>query len=196
LRAAESALGSLIGVSGCLYAVRRGAYLPIDPALISDFVIAMKMREQGLRTVLAAEAVCFEETLQRGGQELSMRVRVALRSLNALVQERRFLNPWSYGRFAWQLWSHKALRYGSPVLWLIALGANVSLARQPLYALLLIGQLAVIAAGTAGFLLQARRPNLGVFGQAYYFLLTNVASLIAMFRYLKGDRMVTWRPLR
>ena len=62
LRAAESALGSLIGVSGCLYAVRRSAYRPIDPALISDFVIAMTMREQKLRTVLAPEAVCFEST--------------------------------------------------------------------------------------------------------------------------------------
>jgi cellulose synthase/poly-beta-1,6-N-acetylglucosamine synthase-like glycosyltransferase len=196
LRAAESALGSLIGVSGCLYAVRRSAYVPIDPALISDFVVAMKMREQGLRTVLAADAVCFEETLERGSHELSMRVRVALRSLNALVQERRFLNPRRYGRFAWQLLSHKALRYASPLLWLIALGANISLAGQPLYALLLIGQVTLIAAGAAGFLLHARRPNLGVIGQAYYFLLTNIASLIAMFRYLRGDRMVTWRPLR
>src|ERR1700733_2739871 len=50
LWAAESALGSLIGVSGCLYAVRREAYRPIDPELISDFVVSMKMREQSLRT--------------------------------------------------------------------------------------------------------------------------------------------------
>ena len=58
LRMAESALGSLIGVSGCLYAVRRSAYRSINPGLISDFVISMKMREQSLRTVLAADAVC------------------------------------------------------------------------------------------------------------------------------------------
>ncbi len=71
LRAAESALGSLIGVSGCLYAVRKSAYRPIDPALISDFVVAMKMREQDLRTVLASDAACFEATLDKGSQELS-----------------------------------------------------------------------------------------------------------------------------
>jgi cellulose synthase/poly-beta-1,6-N-acetylglucosamine synthase-like glycosyltransferase len=196
LRAAESALGSLIGVSGCLYGVRRSSYVPIDPRLISDFVIAMKMREQGLRTVLAVDAICYEQTLDRGSRELSMRVRVALRSLNALVQERRFLNPRRYGRFAWQLWSHKALRYCSPLLWLAALGTNIRLSGQPFYLVLLLGQCALIAAGIAGFLLQARRPNLGVFGQPYYFLLTNVASLIAMLRYVKGDRMVTWKPVR
>ncbi len=109
LRGGESLLGSLIGVSGCLYAVRRSVYRPIDPDLISDFVVAMKMQEQGLRTVLAPDAICFEATLDRGSQELSMRVRVAIRSLNALVRERRFLNPLKYGRFAWQLWSHKVL---------------------------------------------------------------------------------------
>ena len=196
LRAAESAFGSMIGVGGCLYAVRRCAYVPIDPRLISDFVIAMKMRDQGLRTVFAADAVCFEETLDRGSHELSMRVRVAVRSLNALIHERRFLNLWRYGRFAWQLWSHKALRYLSPVLWLAAILANISLAGQPFYMAILIAQGALIAAGLVGFLLQARRPNLGVFGQPYYFLLGNIASLIAMLRYLKGDRMVTWRPIR
>jgi len=53
----------------------------------------MRMREQGLRTVLAMDAVCFEETLARGGHELSMRVCVALSGLNALIEEHRFLNP-------------------------------------------------------------------------------------------------------
>jgi cellulose synthase/poly-beta-1,6-N-acetylglucosamine synthase-like glycosyltransferase len=196
LRAAESALGSLIGVSGCLYAVRRSAYRPIDPALISDFVIAMRMRELGLRTVLAPEAVCFEATLGIASQELSMRVRVAIRTFNALRVERRFLNPLRYGLFAWQLWSHKVLRYASPVLWLGALAANVALAGDPLYLVLLIGQVSLIAAGVVGFVLQDRQRKPGIFGKPYYFLLTNLASLIATLRYLRGERMVTWKPIR
>lgn len=196
LRAAESAFGSLIGVSGCLYAVRRSAYRPIEPALISDFVIAMSMREQGLRTVLAPDAICYEETLGEGGHELAMRVRVALRSLNALVRQRRFLNPFRYGRFAWQLWSHKVLRYASPLLWLAALIANIELGTRLGYLLVLMGQITIIAAGIVGFILQSQRPRLGIFGRPYYLLLTNIASLVATVRYLRGERMVTWTPLR
>ena len=197
LRMAESALGSLVGVSGCLYAVRRSAYRAINPALISDFVISMKMREQSLRTVLAVDAVCYEETLNRGTQEMSMRVRVAIRSINALICERRFLNPWRYGLFAWQLWSHKLLRYASPFLWLIALGANVVLAPKHLfYTVLLACQLIVILAGALGFALQSRLAKLGMLSQPYYFLLTNIASFLAALRYMKGERMVTWKPLR
>jgi hypothetical protein len=114
----------------------------------------MTMREQGLRTILAPEAVCYEE-----GHELAM-------------------------------------RYASPLLWVAALIANVALAAQPAYLLLLIGQLAVIAAGVAGFALQSQRPTLGVFGRPYYLLLTNIASLVATIKYLKGERIVTWTPLR
>ncbi|MBS0377892.1 MAG: glycosyltransferase family 2 protein [Proteobacteria bacterium] len=196
LRVAESLLGSMIGVSGCLYAVRRSTYRAIDPELISDFVIAMKMREQGLRTVLATEAICYESTLACVKDELRMRVRVAVRSLNALIHERRFLNPVRYGVFAWQLWSHKVLRYASPLIWLAALATNLLLARDPLYLALLGGQCALIGAGVAGFLLQGRSNTLGLFGRPYYFLLTNVASLIATMRYLRGERMVTWQPIR
>jgi cellulose synthase/poly-beta-1,6-N-acetylglucosamine synthase-like glycosyltransferase len=199
LRASESLLSSLIGVSGCLYAVRRSAYRVIHPHFISDFVIAMRMREQGLRTVLAPDAVCFEATLDQGRQELAMRVRVAVRSLNALIGERQFLNPLKYGCFAWQLWSHKVLRYATPLLWLAALAANVELAREtsyPTYLVLLLGQCALLAAGSVGFFLRGAHRDLGFFSKPYYFLLTNIASFVATLRYLKGERMVTWNPIR
>jgi cellulose synthase/poly-beta-1,6-N-acetylglucosamine synthase-like glycosyltransferase len=197
LRAGESSLGSLIGVSGCLYAVRKSAYRPIDPGLISDFAIAMKIQEQGLRTILAPDACCFEATLEDGTRELSMRVRVGVRSLNALVHERRFLNPLKYGRFAWQLWSHKVLRYASPFLWIGALTANAVLVNShTAYLVLFVGQCTIIAAGVTGFMLQDRNRNLGLLAKPYYFVLTNLASLIAALRYLRGERMVVWTPLR
>ena len=196
LRVGESLLGSLVGVSGCLYAVRRSAYRHIHPQLISDFVIAMRMREQGLRTILAPDAICFEASLDRGHQELAMRTRVAARSINALIAEWRFLNPVRYGLFAWQLWSHKVLRYATPLLWLSAICANIALAGQTPYLILLLAQFALIAAGATGYLLQLRGYKLGPLTQPYYFLLTNVASLIATLRYLRGERMVTWTPIR
>ena len=196
LRAAESALGSLVGVSGCLYAVRRSAYRPIEPELISDFMIAAQIREQGLRTVLEERAVCFEETLEHTRNELAMRIRVAIRSIHALVAEHRFLNPFRYGRFAWQLWSHKVLRYASPFLWLAALLANLLLAGRPVYLALLIVQLAVILAGISGFALHSSGTRFALLNRFYYLLLTNVASLLAGVRFLRGERVVTWKPLR
>lgn len=197
LRSAESRFGTLIGVSGCLYAVRRNAYRTIDPSLISDFVIAMRMREQGLRTVLERTAVCFEDTLDRSGSELEMRVRVALRSISALATERRFLNPFRDPLFAWQLWSHKLLRYASPYCLLVTFGASTALASRPLYRWALLAQGAVLTAGLVGFFVHTRAARgMKLFTKPYYFLLTNLAAFIAAVRYLRGERMVTWKPVR
>jgi cellulose synthase/poly-beta-1,6-N-acetylglucosamine synthase-like glycosyltransferase len=196
LRLAESKMGSLIGVSGCLYAVRRGAYRPIGPHLISDFVIAMRMREQKLRSVLEPAAVCFEDTLDRSREELSMRVRVSIRSIAAIVEERKFLNPFRYGWFAFQLWSHKALRYASPFIWAVSIGACLALLEYPFYRFCLAAQLAVLTAGALGFVIHARQGVPGLLGKPYYFVLTNLASLLAVFRYLRGERVRIWNPIR
>jgi cellulose synthase/poly-beta-1,6-N-acetylglucosamine synthase-like glycosyltransferase len=191
LRLAESRLGTLIGVSGCLYAVRKSAYRPIAPFLISDFVIAMRMREQGLRTVLEPRAICFEETLDRPRSELAMRTRVAIRSISALVSERRFLSFFSDPLFAWQLWSHKLLRYSSPYWLILMLGACSALIETRVFLVMLIVQLGILVAGVAGSMLRY-----SLLSKPYYFLLTNLAALVATFRYLMGERMVTWQPVR
>ena len=136
-----------------------------------------------------------------------MRVRVAIRSFNALIRERRFLNTLKYRLFAVQLWSHKVLRYASPLLWLGALTANLALvarARDPVhdpylydpYLYMLIGQSLMLIFGAIGFVLHDHRRKLGLFGKPYYFLLTNLASLIATLRYLRGERMIVWNPIR
>jgi hypothetical protein len=65
-----------------------------------------------------------------------------------------------------------------------------------LYLLLLLGQTVLLVSGAVGFLLQGTHRELGLFGRPYYFLLTNVASFIATLRYLKGERMITWKPIR
>lgn len=196
LRMAESSLGSLIGVSGQLYAVRSRAYRPIPPDLISDFVIAMDMRDQGFRTVLEPEAICFEETLDRADRELSMRIRVTLRSLFALARNRHLLNPFRFGAFAWQLWSHKVLRYLSPVFWLVALIANFTLAVQGQYVPLLAIQSAGILIGLFGFLPRHKFGHSRLLAQPYYFLLTNLSSAISLVRFIRGEKVVTWTPLR
>src|SRR6266545_852297 len=60
LKSWESAAGSIVGVSGCFYAVRRSCYAKLASDMIDDFVIATEMRLHGLRAVYEPEAVCDE----------------------------------------------------------------------------------------------------------------------------------------
>src|SRR5690606_20223324 len=67
--------------------------------------------EQGFRVVFEPEAVLYEEALATRSSEYRMRVRVALRALWALWDKRALLSPFHTGVFAWQLLSHKLMRY-------------------------------------------------------------------------------------
>lgn len=195
LKRLESAAGSLIGVSGCFYAVRKAVYRDIPPHLISDFVIALNIHEAGLRTVYEEEARCWEETLEHAGREFAMRIRVALRTYGALWEKRRLLNPLRHGLFALQLLSHKVLRYAVSLFLVGILASSLVLAREPFYALALALQAVFYAAAAAGHLLEGRGGG-GLLAKPHYFLLANLAALVALVKFLGGERMVTWQPIR
>src|SRR5438128_1097631 len=124
LKKHESRACSLIGASGCMYAVRRSAYLPLYSEAHGDFLIATKMIQQGLRTVFEPEAICTEETNRRVDNELKMRVRVITQTFNDLWRHRSMLNPFRSGFFAVELLSHKFMRYLVPFFLVVLLGAS------------------------------------------------------------------------
>src|SRR5262249_40150696 len=100
LKRCESRVGSLVGVSGCLYAVRRICHAQLANDMIDDFVIATEIHLQGLRTVYEPEAIAVEYTNSRAGDEFRMRVRVIKQTLSALHRYRHTLNPFRHRMFA------------------------------------------------------------------------------------------------
>lgn len=197
LKRQESLACSLIGASGCLYAVRRSAYLPLYPEAHGDFLIATKMIQQGLRTVFEPDAVCTEETNRRTDHELNMRVRVITQTFNDLWKHRAMLNPFRGGFFGVQLFSHKWMRYFVPFFLLGILATSailipVSVFYRVFFILQSCGY--VFAAGAWLFTSMGVRSRLLALPQ--YFLLANVASLIAFYRFLSGERFARWEPIR
>ena len=197
LKKHESRACSLIGASGCLYAVRRSAYVPLYHEACSDFIIATKMVEQGLRAVYEPNAICTEETNRRSDNELKMRVRVIAQTFTDLWRHRAMLNPIRSGFYAVQLLSHKVMRYLVPVFLLALLGASAILASDFLfYRILLACQLAGYACGAIAWLLDRLGKRSRLLALPQYFLLANVASLIAIFKFLRGERYARWEPIR
>ena len=194
----ESKVTSLIGVSGCCYAVRKELYEPIDSDLISDFVIAQMIYKTGKRVVYEPEAISYEETTSTSQDEFKMRVRVCLRTLHGLVRMRSMLNPLRYGFYAFQLISHKILRYSVPVFMMLLLLANVLLynfTMWPFYEISLYLLLAFCVCALLGWLTR-RRKHLPLFYVPFYFCVTNFALLVGIVQFLQGKKMVVWKPLR
>jgi glycosyltransferase involved in cell wall biosynthesis len=197
----EARVSTLIGVSGCLYAVRASAYRPIDPDLISDFVIAGDVFQRGFITVYGGGTVSSERTHEETGKEFEMRVRVIVRTINALVRRARMLNPLRYGFFSFQLFSHKVLRYLVPelLLGLFASGLYLALSdlpAAPFYRAFTITEVALYLCAALGWVRQRLGLRLPLVHVPFYFVVVNLAALWALVLYLRGERKVTWTTVR
>src|SRR5262245_59790389 len=197
LRRCESDVGSLVGVSGCLYAVRRICHAQLSSDMIDDFAIAAEIHLRGLRVVYEPEAIAVEDTNRRSRDEFRMRVRVVKQSLDALRRYRHALHPFRHKMFAFQIIAHKAMRYAIPFPLIVALvasglaGGSVDWLR-----LAFLGQLALYGAAIVGGAGERLKVKLGPLSIPYYFVLVNAASLVAFLKALRGETYVTWEPVR
>ena len=197
LKRHESRVGSLIGVSGCLYAVRRSAYVPLYHEACSDFIIATKMVEQGLRAVYEPNAVCTEQTNRQSDKELKMRVRIIAQTFTDLWRHRALLNPVRGGFYGVQLLSHKVMRYLVPFFLMGLFVSSAVLAPASLFfRLMFAAQIACYACPALAWMLDrvGIRSRLLAFPQ--YFMLANLASLIGCYKFLRGQRYASWEPIR
>ncbi|MEW6127512.1 MAG: glycosyltransferase family 2 protein [Acidobacteriota bacterium] len=197
LKQCESHLGSLLGVCGCLYAVRRSAYAQLDEDMSSDFVIASEIYLQGLRVIYDPEAISSEDTNKRGHQEFRMRTRIIEQTMSALWRYRQILNPFRHGMYAFQMISHKALRYVVPFLLIALFDANAYLASaNEFFNALFIVQILFYGLAFVGWAAELLGIRLGQLAIPYYFVLANTASLFAFMKFIGGKSHVTWEPLR
>jgi hypothetical protein len=92
--------------------------------------------------------------------------------------------------YAFQIGSHRALRYASPFLHLAALGLNaalVALDGGAVYVVALVAQLALLAAALLGRLLPLRPLKL-----ARYYLLVTAAPALGLWDWSRGRVLATW----
>jgi len=195
LRVLETRLHSVVGVDGGIDAVRRELYMPMRADQLPDFVLPLNVIEQGRRAVYEPAAKVYEAALGAAHDEFRMRVRVSLRALWALFDKRGLLSPVRDPLFAWQLFSHKVLRYAAFIPLAGLLGINVLVAgHHPFYTGFLVLQLLAYGLAAAGPVLSRLRSVAPRLLAPYYFVLLNLACAAAFWKFLSGQKMVTWKP--
>jgi cellulose synthase/poly-beta-1,6-N-acetylglucosamine synthase-like glycosyltransferase len=198
LREWETQLGSVVGVDGGVDAMRREIYTPMNADQLPDFVQPLTVRELGHRVVYEPQALLYEDALAGAADEYRMRVRVSLRAFHALKDKAALLNPFAYGIFAWQLWSHKALRYMAFLFMLSAFVSNWALASQtnePVWIIPFLGQIGCYALAAYGHRLTKQNQSPPRLVSLVYFLcVVNLASAHAFVQFLRGRKQVIWKP--
>lgn len=194
LRDLETRAGTLVGLSGSLFAVRREICALWREDMPSDFCLILQALRMGYRGVSEPGAVGVYRPAADQGREFPRKVRTVLRGMHALFAFRGLLNPCLHGLAAWELASHKLSRWLVPLfLALIFLASAVLAPGHSLYLCLLGAQAVFYALAVAGW----RGWLRGVGGRVpFWFCLFNLSILAAWARFLAGERIILWEPTR
>ena len=164
----------------------------------SIFLALLKVAAAGFRTVHEPRAVGAYRALEEPEAEFRRKVRTVMRGMAVLFHMRILLDPIRFPRFAWQLWSHKVLRWTVPFFLLIFLVSSAALAvtgRGAVYTGAFALQLGLYALALAAFADRRLEARL-LFRIPLFFANVTLSILVAWIRYLSGARQVTWEPSR
>lgn len=189
VRRAESEIGSVVGVTGAVYAMRRELFeaLPED-TILDDVLVPMRVTRRGYRVVFEPLARAYDAAGSSLKGEFARKVRTISGNFQLFTRERWLLGP--KNPLLVQTVSHKALRLLTPLLLVLALLTNLALLDRPVFQLLLMAQIAFYLTAIFGHSLR----NLKIPGLAIPYVVCMLASAttMAFFRHLAGRQKVTW----
>ena len=186
LKALDSRLYSAAGAAGELFAIRRELFQPLEEdTLLDDFVLSLRIVEQGYRIAYLKEAYAMESGSANLAEEEKRKVRIAAGGLQSIARLWPLFNPLRYGIFSFQYVSHRVLRWSiTPVLLFALLPLNVVLLfgteRTALYVILWLLQALFYLAGSLGYYLSMRRTKNKLLFVPCYFLFMNLNVLRGM----------------
>jgi cellulose synthase/poly-beta-1,6-N-acetylglucosamine synthase-like glycosyltransferase len=190
IRERESDLQSVTAGNGAIYAVRREAYIHVDPVMGHDLSLPFNLVKRGWRAVYAPAARATEKMVPTIEGEFARKRRMMSHTWPILLRG-GLLSPRGYPPlYALMIASHRALRYATPFLHAIAFAANAALLGQgAIYVVAFAAQLAVLAAALAARVLPAR-PLL----VARYYVLTTASIAAGLWDYLRHGTPAGWAP--
>jgi biofilm PGA synthesis N-glycosyltransferase PgaC len=141
IRRHESAVGSMLGATGAIYAMRRSLWRPLPADTILDDVLApMRAVLAGYRVVFNDRARAFDRTAPDSQVEARRKIRTLAGNYQILWLEPGLLLPWRNPVWL-QYVSHKLGRLVVPYALLVLMAASMALAgRSVVYAAALSGQ--------------------------------------------------------
>lgn len=181
VRELESDLGGVTAGNGAIYAVRASDYIPLGPAGSHDLSFPFLLDKRGRRAVYVPAARATELMVPTIEGEWSRKRRMMIGIWDIVVGE-GMVRPGGYSPlYAFQIYSHRLLRYLTPALHVVAFVSNIALLpRGGIYRLAFAAQLALVS----GAALAARVP-LAPFRLARYYVLTTAAIALGLWDRLR-----------
>jgi poly-beta-1,6-N-acetyl-D-glucosamine synthase len=157
LRRREAIVGSTLGVTGAIYAMRRSLWQALPPdTLLDDVLGPIRVVLRGYQVTFDSDARAFDEAPKDAEQELRRKMRTLAGNFQLLAQEPRLLVP-GLNPVWLQFMSHKIGRLFVPYALVMIFVTSAALATTSwIYALALAAQLVFFALALYGAALDRR----------------------------------------
>jgi len=192
LRMQESQLGSQVGVTGAICAVRRALFTPIPSGtLLDDVFWPMHVVLQGYRVVHDERAQAFDRLPEDPSDEFRRKVRTLAGNFQLLtLLPVSALFPWGNGVW-WQWVSHKLMRLAVP--WaLIGMLVSSAIIGEIAYQIFFVLQMLGYGLAALG-LIPAVANVVKPLGTAASFLVLNAAAWLAFWVWITGQAGQSWQ---
>jgi hypothetical protein len=172
--------------NGAIYAVRREAYLRVDPIMGHDLSLPFNLVKRGWLAVYVPEARATEKMVPSIEGEWARKRRMMSHGWPIVVQG-GLADPRGYPPlYALMIVSHRLLRYGTPFLHVAIAIATLALLRTSrIYQLAAAAQLALLA---GAFTNGKTKPQL----IARYYVLTTAALAAGLYDWLRHGTPAGW----
>jgi poly-beta-1,6-N-acetyl-D-glucosamine synthase len=194
LKNLEGDLGILIAANGGIYAIRKELYtkFPESEAITDDLYQTFAVLNQGYDFLYAAEAIAIEEVSKEIMMEFRRKVRFAATNFQTLKFFKRLLFR-KNRLISYALWSHKIIRWFVPILLILLLVTNILLIKySQYYYIIFIVQASFYISAFIGYVLNLLKVNIPFFSLIYYYVLTNFALLMGLFKFLSKKHAYAW----
>jgi len=187
VRKLESASGSVVGVTGAIYAIRRELYVEIPAGTILDDVfVPMHVARAGKRVIFEPAAIARDRIFAEKGKEFSRKVRTLTGNYQLLR-----LAPWILSfkdPLLFRFISHKLLRLMVPLLLVLMFVSSASIP-GPAFRFIFWLQIFFYMLAIGGSVLPAGQRFKPV-AIAHTFVLLNVAATVAFYNFILGRNRV------
>jgi cellulose synthase/poly-beta-1,6-N-acetylglucosamine synthase-like glycosyltransferase len=191
LQKVESAVWTMVGVDGALYAARRLSFRPAPAdTILDDMAIPFEVVKAGQRVVFEPAARAIEAGSLSAMEEFWRKVRVVAGAVQFMTRVRRWRKlPF---QFTFSLFSHKVLRWLTPLFLLSLLVSSLLLLGHRWVGLpALVVQLGFYGVGLLGCHAGLRRWK--PIGLAHYFCLVQAGAAVGLVRGAMNRQSVRWQ---
>jgi len=195
VRRLETEVNTLFVVSGCFYGIRRELMPELVDWYSEDIFVPLSVVRLGFRVIHESEAQARVKTSKSSGVEFRRRIRTFTRGITAFTQNLDILDPRRHGLLSLQFFSHKLCRWLVPFFLVVLLFSSAALVGRGWFYTVAFGMQGLFwTAAVAGLVLQKQGRGIKALNFPAFYLLVNVALLMAWWKVVRGERIQQWQP--